>query len=93
MEDLKTDPRAVYGDYLACRDCDLVDRLGELSVPALVIFGEDEIPPLREQSELLAQRIPGATRVEVPKAGHMVHFEQPDEVARAVASFLEGLDR
>lgn len=91
MEDLKTDPRAVYGDYLACRDCDLIDRLGEIAVPTLVIFGEDEIPGLREQSELLAGSIRGATRVEVPKAGHMVHFEQPDAVAGAVADFLGGL--
>ena len=91
MEDLKTDPRAGYGDLLACRDWNVEDRLGEVQVPALVITGEDEIEPLRAQADLLAERLPQGRAVAVAKAGHMAPLEQADAVAEAVAGFLEEL--
>ena len=91
MESLKTDPRAVYGDMLAIGDCDLVPRLGDVSVPTLVVMGADEKPRMKGQAELLADSIPGAERVDVPAAGHQIHLEQPAAVAAAVENFLGGL--
>jgi pimeloyl-ACP methyl ester carboxylesterase len=90
-EDAKTDPRVVLGDLLAARAWDALPRLGAVSVPALVMVGEDEYPPLREQAEVLASGIPRARQVVIPRAGHMAHFEQPDAVAEAVCGFLAEL--
>lgn len=90
-EDAKTDPRVVLGDLLAVRAWDALPRLGEVAVPTLVIVGADEFPPLREQAEVLAAGIRGARRVEIPRAGHMAHFEQPEAVAEAIAGFLAEL--
>ena len=88
MEDLKTDPRVVLGDWLALRDWDVRERLGEIRTPTLVVVGEDEFPPLRTESERLAADIPGARQVVIAKAGHMVPLEQPEALAEAVESFL-----
>jgi pimeloyl-ACP methyl ester carboxylesterase len=90
-EDAKTDPRVGLGDLLAVRAWDALPRLGEVSVPTLVIVGSDEFPPLREQADVLVAGIRGARRVEIPRAGHMAHFEQPDAVAEAIAGFLAEL--
>lgn len=93
MEDLKTDPRASLGDLLAIRGWSAADRLGQIRVPTLVIFGEDEIPRIKQGSEALAAGIPGAKRVEIPKAGHMVTLEQTQAVADAIEAFLAQVPR
>ncbi len=92
-EDMKTDPRVGYGDLLACRDWNVQGRLGDLDLPVLVVVGEDEVAPLREQADLLAERIPGARQVVIAKAGHMVPLEQPEALAEAVEDFLAELPR
>jgi len=66
----------------------VVDRLGEIAIPTLVIAGEDDfIFPPDCQSEL-ASGIPGARLVLVPNAGHNPHDERPGETLAAVAGFL-----
>ena len=66
----------------------LSKRLYRLSNPALVVWGESDrlIPPVyaREWS----QKLPNATLHYVENAGHMAPYEQPDEVAGAIAAFL-----
>lgn len=91
MEDLKTDPRAAYGDLLACRDFDLEARLAEVAAPTLVVVGEDEMPLLKQGSQRLADGIPAARSIEIEKAGHMVPLEQPAKLAEALSEFLGGL--
>ncbi len=61
--------------------------LGELSVPALVVWGEED-PwfPVRF-GEAYAERLPGARLERIPGAGHWPWRERPDVVER-VAAFL-----
>ena len=92
MEDMKTDPRATYGDLLAAQACDLSDALSGLEVPTLVVVGEEEAAPIVAQADLLVERVGGARKVTIPKAGHMVPIEQPDALCGAVAGFLRGLE-
>jgi pimeloyl-ACP methyl ester carboxylesterase len=88
MEDMKTDPRATYGDVLAVREFDVTQRLADIAAPTLVIVGDSEMDFMREQADQLAERIPNARRIEIAKAGHMLPLEQPEAMAEAVASFL-----
>jgi pimeloyl-ACP methyl ester carboxylesterase len=65
----------------------VTDRLGEIDVPALVLAGElDQVVPLAA-TQLVAERIPGATLVTDPECGHTVRssFRGYDEL---VESFL-----
>ncbi len=90
-DSFKTDPRAVYPNLLALRAWDADSRLGDVAVPTLVVVGADEGPYMLEQSERMASQIPGASRVVIEAAGHMIPLEQPGPLADAVTAFLEGL--
>jgi 3-oxoadipate enol-lactonase len=60
-------------------------RLGEISVPALVLSGElDQVVPLAS-SRLVAERIPGAAFVTDPQCGHTVRssFRGYDDLVEA----------
>jgi pimeloyl-ACP methyl ester carboxylesterase len=93
MEDLKTDPRVGLGDLLALQGWSALERLGELRVPTLVAVGEDELERIRAGSDALASGIPGARKVVIPKAGHMLPLEQPQALAESIDDFLAGLAR
>jgi pimeloyl-ACP methyl ester carboxylesterase len=62
-----------------------------ISVPTLVVWGEeDRMIPVAEGPRLAA-RIPGARLVVIPDAGHLPMREQPERFSEAVREFLEGL--
>jgi proline iminopeptidase len=66
----------------------VMDRLGEINAPTLVIAGRDDfIFPPEHQAEL-ARGIPHATLRIIERAGHNAHAERPDVVMAAVRAFL-----
>ena len=71
-------------------DSRVIDSLPGISVPTLVIIGDGDKPFL-DGARYMADRIPGATYVEVPGAGHGVNVEKPEVVNEALAKFLGGL--
>lgn len=65
----------------------LWDRLGELSMPVLVLAGEHD-HKFRALGTRLAAAIPDASLEVVAGAGHSVHLEQPERTTRAIARWL-----
>jgi pimeloyl-ACP methyl ester carboxylesterase len=83
--------RGIYQGAMAVIDRDSVEeRLHKIEAPTLVLRGEKDQARTREDSELLAMRIPNGWREvgEVKGAGHMVPDEDPAWVASRVAGFL-----
>jgi pimeloyl-ACP methyl ester carboxylesterase len=70
----------------------VLERLHEISVPTLVIVGEEDASLPVGCSREIAQAIEGASLVVVPRAGHLSTLEQPEIVARAMRDFIRGLD-
>lgn len=70
---------------------DLVSRLPEIAVPALVIVGEEDVslPPVH--SRVLARGLPESELVEIAGAGHLSALEQPEAVTAAMLEFLRDL--
>jgi pimeloyl-ACP methyl ester carboxylesterase len=67
-------PERFIGELRATLDPSsfVTDRLGEVAVPTLVLAGElDQVVPLAS-TQLVADRIPGATLVTDPQCGHTV---------------------
>jgi pimeloyl-ACP methyl ester carboxylesterase len=93
MEGMKTDPRASYGDLLACEAWDDTAQLESLSLPALILHGEDEKETVREAARSLESRLPAAVLRELPEAGHMLPMEASEAFAGAVGRYLKGLDQ
>ena len=70
---------------------DSTPLLAQVSVPALVITGEeDEMIPV-DESRRMASAISGATLVIIPGAGHLSNLEQPEAFNDAVNTFLAAL--
>lgn len=70
---------------------DSVPLLAQVSVPTLVITGEeDEMIPV-DESRRMAGAIPGAKLVIIPNAGHLANLEQPDAFNNALSTFLTTL--
>lgn len=67
---------------------DFREELGAISIPTLVVSGsEDEATPASE-TDLIAERIPGARRVVVDGAAHLANVERPDAFLDAVVPHL-----
>lgn len=59
-------------------DTDTWDRLDEITVPASVIVGRDDLPDFQRIAATLPARMSHARRTVVPGAGHLVNLEAPD---------------
>lgn len=69
------------------RQTPVVDRLGELAMPVLVLVGLDDEDFLAGCARLGAD-VPGARLVEIPDAGHHPHREAPEAWLDAVCAHL-----
>jgi pimeloyl-ACP methyl ester carboxylesterase len=68
---------------------EVVSRLGELRMPALVLWGaQDRIVPV-EVGRALAEELPHAHFHVLPKCGHIPTLENPIECADIFVAFLE----
>ena len=73
------------------REWSIVDRLGEIDVPTLVVTGEhDEATPAINRT--VAEGIPGAESVILPGASHMAHVEQTERYLRLLDRFLSRVE-
>jgi pimeloyl-ACP methyl ester carboxylesterase len=65
------------------------DRYGEITIPTLVCWGQDDtwIPVAKGQE--LATRIPGARLEPIAGAGHLVQEDAPAELTAALIAFLQ----
>jgi pimeloyl-ACP methyl ester carboxylesterase len=90
-ETLKIGLAVLKNDLRACDSFDVMARLPEIKIPALVIVGEhDDLTPVKF-ARYLAEHIAGAAFVEVPGAGHTLCVTHPDAVNDAIRTFLTGL--
>jgi pimeloyl-ACP methyl ester carboxylesterase len=75
---------------LAQADDHIISGLDKITVPTLVLVGADDTHFLAA-ADYMARKIPGATRVMIPDAGHASNLHQPAAFNRAVKDFIEGL--
>lgn len=86
-----TPPEVLYGDFVACDVFDVRERLAEIRCPTCIVCGAlDQLTPLK-YSIYLRDQIAGAELCSIEGCGHMVMLEQPQAVARALDSWLDGL--
>ncbi len=66
---------------------DLTGRLGEISVPTWVCYGENDAGPLAF-SDIYLERIPNCTRVILPGSGHFPIWDSTEAFLAALDDFL-----
>ncbi len=65
-----------------------IGRLGELKMPILVLVGDQDLPNIREQAELIASQARKARLEVVPGGGHLLNLTSPAAFAGLVSEFL-----
>ena len=70
---------------------DLVDQMKALTVPTLVLTGDEDWPCL-QPALLMKQTIPTAALSVMPNCGHTINIEDPDQFNRLVGEFIVQVD-
>jgi pimeloyl-ACP methyl ester carboxylesterase len=74
-------------DFINLSNLDLHGNLSTLTMPTLIITGNDDVIISPRHSHLLHREIPSSTLVVIPDGGHYVHIEQPERVAGILNHF------
>ncbi len=83
-----TKPTMLYRDLAACNIFDVMGRLHEISLPTLIICGnEDQLTPAK-YSRHLHEQIAGSELHLLPHAGHYVMREQPEAVNQLLETWI-----
>jgi pimeloyl-ACP methyl ester carboxylesterase len=72
---------------------DFREVLPQVSVPTLLLWGEDDKRSPLACGEAMRDAIPGARLVVITNAGHVSNMEQPERFNAEVRGFIMGLDR
>ena len=70
---------------------DLVDKMKTITVPTLVMTGDEDWPCL-EPGLLMKRTIPTAALVVMPNAGHAINLEDPEGFNRHIDDFFHSVD-
>jgi len=82
----------IFGLGQSLRGWNVMDRLGEIEVPTLVMAGRDDFQFPPEHQAALAAGIPNAHLVIIERAGHNPQTEQPAQVVEAIKHFMATAD-
>lgn len=82
-------PEAAYRATVACLTTfDRRADIGRIAAPVLLLAGEQDPAAPARTMERMAAAIPGARLVVIPRAGHLIHLEQPGAFNAALTDFL-----
>lgn len=85
---LRCAPELIHADLTACNEFDVMNEVGSVSVPTIIIVGqEDRLTPVK-YSEFLHKAIPGSHLEVIADAGHLVMREQPEAFNGVLADFV-----
>lgn len=65
-----------------------IERLGEISVPTLVVCGAADAPDILAVADQIATRVAGARKELIPGVAHALNMEIPDRFNQIVREFL-----
>ncbi len=79
--------------FRAARDLlskDMQDVLASVTVPTLLIWGENDTLVPAIFGDILRQKIASSQLLVLKKAGHVVMYDRPEEFNAGVLAFLDG---
>jgi len=79
----------IRGDLAACNKFDVMERVGQISVPTCILVGEDDRLTPVKYSTFLHDSIDGSRLFIISKAGHLVMMERPQEFNMLLTQFIE----
>jgi pimeloyl-ACP methyl ester carboxylesterase len=88
---LRTPREVALADYEACDGFDIMERVGEIRLPALCIVGDQDAMTPVKYSNYLHKSIYGSLLEVVKGAGHMMPLEKLDEYNHRLSDFVGSL--
>jgi 3-oxoadipate enol-lactonase len=82
------DPKAFQHACKILQDADLEPHLNRLKMPTLVVCGEFDQATPPALNRAIADKVEGATYIELPGCGHCPPLEQPQQFLAAIKSFV-----
>ena len=70
------------------RKSDLTDQLPKITIPVLVVHGEEDVAIPIENALAMVEALPNVTFAKIPEAGHTSNLEKPEAVNEAISKFL-----
>jgi non-heme chloroperoxidase len=94
-ETLKVPARVLRETWAGIRAFDVSSELHRIAAPVLLIWGDRDAIPIasRQVQEQLVAALPDARLVVVDGAGHHVHWDEPERVAREIVAFIRAVLR
>ncbi len=84
-----TPPEGYVGCCHAIAPLDLTKRISAISLPTLIIVGEEDQGTPVAAAQTIQAEIRGSELVVLPHAAHLSNLEQPEAFNRALAEFLD----
>jgi pimeloyl-ACP methyl ester carboxylesterase len=85
---MKSSAEIIYQDFTACDRFSAIGSLNNITLPAVIITGKDDLLTPPTYSEYLHKEIKDSDLVIIEDAGHMVMIEQPGAVNHAIEDFV-----
>jgi pimeloyl-ACP methyl ester carboxylesterase len=84
-------PAVMLNDFLCCDKFDIMDKVQQIKLPALIICGElDAMTPVK-YANYLGAKIAGSRVVIIPQATHLALAEKPEAANKAIEDFVKGI--
>ena len=91
IEIRKCKPIIINRDFAACDGFDVMEMISEISLPALILVGEQDIMTPVKYSNYLHEKLPNSTLHVIENAGHSVMLEQPEQFNAHVEEWMSKL--
>lgn len=85
---LSTNPTGYAGCCHAISQLDLTDRLSKISLPTLIVVGEEDQGTPVAASRAIHEQIKGSELAIIKAAAHLSNMERPEEFTRIITGFL-----
>lgn len=90
---LRANDRSIHRAVRGVIERDAIcEELGAISLPTLIMVGDEDKATVPAKAAHLAESIPGARLVTIPRAGHSLSVEEPAAVNAALDTFLASLE-
>jgi non-heme chloroperoxidase len=91
QESLKVPARVWRAAFEGFLEDDFASELDKIEAPTLLVWGARDTLCPRHDQHVLLRAIPGARLVVYERAGHALHWEEPERFAADLVAFVNGL--
>ncbi len=87
----KCKPSIINRDFTACNGFDIMESISEISLPSLILVGEQDLMTPMKYSNYLHEKLQNSTLHVIENAGHSVMLEQPGQFNTYIKEWMNAV--